>query len=106
MLHPVKGGTENAHGKTNILLQTYISNAPIKSFSLQSDSYYVAQNSARLFRGLLEIVQKKNWPTMTYRMINICKQVRTLAYVEDAREMSISGQGYESVRKTSGSLSS
>ena len=30
MLHPVKGGTENKHGKTNILLQSYISKAPIK----------------------------------------------------------------------------
>lgn len=76
MIHPVKGGTENAHGKTNILLQTYITGAPIKAFSLQSDSYYVAQNAARLFRGLFEIVQKKNWPTMTYRMLSICKQVR------------------------------
>ena len=47
MLHPVRGGTENPHGKVNILLQSYISKTPIKAFSLSSDSYYVAQNAAR-----------------------------------------------------------
>ena len=38
-----KGGVENAHGKVNILLQTYISRGFIDSFSLISDSAYVAQ---------------------------------------------------------------
>eukprot|EP00041_Stephanoeca_diplocostata_P037706 m.1438323 g.1438323 ORF g.1438323 m.1438323 type:complete len:1940 (+) comp25090_c1_seq3:91-5910(+) len=75
MLHPVKGGTENAHGKTNVLLQSYISKAHIRSFSLQSDSYYVAQNAARLLRGLFEIVLRKNWPSMTYRLLGLCKQL-------------------------------
>ena len=41
----VKGGTENVYGKVNILLQAYISQLRIESFSLLSDSLYVAQVS-------------------------------------------------------------
>lgn len=37
------GGAENSHGKINILLQTYISRGEMDSFSLISDSAYVAQ---------------------------------------------------------------
>ena len=38
-----KGGPENSHGKTNILLQTYISKGYIECFSLASDFSYIAQ---------------------------------------------------------------
>ena len=75
MLHPVRGGTENPHGKVNILLQSYISKTPIKAFSLSSDSYYVAQNAARLLRGLFEMVLKLNWPSMASKLLALCKQV-------------------------------
>jgi activating signal cointegrator complex subunit 3 len=40
---PVAGGSENTYGKVNILLQTYISKSQLESFSLVSDSAYVAQ---------------------------------------------------------------
>ena len=40
---PVKGGSENAYGKVNILLQVYISREAVESFSLTSDLAYVAQ---------------------------------------------------------------
>lgn len=75
MLHPVKGGVENSHGKTNILLQTYITGTPFGSFSLSSDSNYVAQNAARLLRGLFEVAVKMNWPSMTYKLLSLCKTV-------------------------------
>lgn len=42
---PVEGGVENSHGKVNILLQTYISQGMVDSFSLVSDLAYVAQVS-------------------------------------------------------------
>ena len=42
---PVEGGVENSHGKVNILLQTYISQGTVESFSLVSDLAYVAQVS-------------------------------------------------------------
>ena len=40
---PASGGVENAHGKVNVLLQTYISRGFVDSFSLVSDLAYVAQ---------------------------------------------------------------
>ena len=39
----VKGGAENAYGKVNILLQSYISKEIIEVFSLVSDMAYAAQ---------------------------------------------------------------
>ena len=39
----VKGGAENAYGKVNILLQSYISKEIIEVFSLVSDMAYTAQ---------------------------------------------------------------
>ena len=39
------GGSENIHGKVNILLQTYLSRGRVKSFSLISDIAYIAQVS-------------------------------------------------------------
>jgi activating signal cointegrator complex subunit 3 len=47
---PIKGGKENKHGKVNILLQSYLSHAIIDSFSLVSDSAYIAQNAPRILR--------------------------------------------------------
>jgi len=41
----VWGGAENIHGKVSILIQTYISRAFVKSFSLMSDMQFVTQVS-------------------------------------------------------------
>lgn len=38
-----QGGTENVHGKVNILIQTYLSKGRIGSFSLVSDQAYITQ---------------------------------------------------------------
>lgn len=40
---PVKGGSENLHGKVNILLQTFLSHGRVNSFSLMSDQAYITQ---------------------------------------------------------------
>ena len=42
---PVAGGSENNYGKTNILLQAYVTRTSINNFSLISDSAYIAQVS-------------------------------------------------------------
>lgn len=39
----VAGGSENLHGKINILLQTYLSRGHLESFSLISDQSYIIQ---------------------------------------------------------------
>ncbi|XP_061631426.1 activating signal cointegrator 1 complex subunit 3 isoform X1 [Phyllopteryx taeniolatus] len=72
---PAAGGVENAYGKVNILLQTYISRGDVDSFSLISDLSYVAQNAARIVRALFEIALRKRWPTMTYRLLTLCKVI-------------------------------
>lgn len=71
----VKGGVENSYGKVNILLQTFISRGHVDSFSLVSDLGYVAQNAARLMRGLFEIALHRGWPTMAYRLLGLCKML-------------------------------
>ncbi|XP_076593233.1 activating signal cointegrator 1 complex subunit 3 isoform X1 [Chaetodon auriga] len=72
---PASGGVENSYGKINILLQTYISRGEVDSFSLISDLSYVAQNAARIVRALFEIALRKRWPTMTYRLLTLCKVI-------------------------------
>lgn len=39
----IKGGSENVHGKVNILLQTFLSRGQVESFSLMSDQSYIIQ---------------------------------------------------------------
>ena len=48
----VAGDVDSPQGKTNILLQAFVSQAHIKDSALISDSNYVAQNSARICRSL------------------------------------------------------
>jgi activating signal cointegrator complex subunit 3 len=46
----VKGGSENVHGKVNILLQTFLSRGQVNSFSLMSDQAYVTQVCSYFFK--------------------------------------------------------
>nr|XP_018906381.1 PREDICTED: activating signal cointegrator 1 complex subunit 3-like [Bemisia tabaci] len=41
--YPVSGGSENLHGKVNILLQTFLSRGRVNAFSLISDLAYITQ---------------------------------------------------------------
>jgi activating signal cointegrator complex subunit 3 len=70
---PVSGGSENIHGKVNILMQTYVSRGSVNSFSLISDQSFIAQNSSRIARALFEIVLRKNWPLMSGRVLRVSK---------------------------------
>ncbi|KAK3734227.1 hypothetical protein QZH41_012947, partial [Actinostola sp. cb2023] len=70
-----KGGVENSYGKVNILLQTYISRGHVESFSLVSDTAYVAQNGARLVRGLFEIALHNGFPALANRLLTLSKTI-------------------------------
>eukprot|EP00118_Oscarella_pearsei_P012973 m.99165 g.99165 ORF g.99165 m.99165 type:complete len:2211 (+) comp37045_c0_seq2:40-6672(+) len=72
---PVKGGTENSYGKVNILLQAFVCRAMVDTFSLVSDMAYVAQNGARIIRGLFEVALRRGWPIMAGRLLTLCKSV-------------------------------
>ncbi|KAI8894352.1 Sec63 Brl domain-containing protein [Globomyces pollinis-pini] len=71
----VKGGVDTNYGKANILLQAYISRAKIDDFALISDCGYVAQNSTRIMRALLEISINRNWGPTASEILILCKTI-------------------------------
>lgn len=70
---PVEG--ELQPRKVNILLQAFISQAHVEEFALVSDSMYVAQNAARIVRGLFEMVLKKGWSAAALRLLTLAKML-------------------------------
>ncbi|KAI9492472.1 Sec63 Brl domain-containing protein [Zychaea mexicana] len=71
----IRGGTDSTHGKVNILLQSFISNARIDDFALISDCAYVAQNAGRIARALFEIALNRNWGPTAYILLSINKAI-------------------------------
>ncbi|ABN64909.2 DNA-directed DNA polymerase [Scheffersomyces stipitis CBS 6054] len=71
----IAGDVESTQGKTNILLQAFVSQATIKDSALISDSNYVAQNSARICRALLLVGINRRWGTFMKIMLSICKSI-------------------------------
>lgn len=67
------GGVESYMGKTNVLLQSLISRARVSSFTLISDTNYVAQNASRVCRALFEICLKKNSARKAEKFLQLAK---------------------------------
>ena len=85
----VKGGTENVYGKVNILLQAYISQLPLNSFNLVSDTAYIAQvrmsfrgfpNFRRFFSffPLLKKLEPFNQPINNFILQNGSRIIRAM----------------------------
>lgn len=66
---------ESSSGKTNILLQAYISKASINDSALFSDTNYVAQNSIRICRALFLIGIHRRWGIFAKVMLALCKSI-------------------------------
>nr|XP_054753859.1 activating signal cointegrator 1 complex subunit 3-like [Lytechinus pictus] len=64
---------KDSSGKVNVLLQTYISGGILNSFSLVSDTNYVAQNSARIMRALFEIALHEGRPQLASNVLTLTK---------------------------------
>ena len=71
----VKGPAEETAGKVSILLQNYIDQSRIKSFTLVSDTNYVAQNAGRISRALFEICLKRGWSSMAHMFLSLSKSI-------------------------------
>jgi replicative superfamily II helicase len=71
----IKNKTDTSDRKTNILLQSYISNLPIDNFAIISDSLYVAQNSSRILRALFEVALSRNWGPTCAVILSLSKSV-------------------------------
>uniref|UniRef100_A0A5S6QU49 Activating signal cointegrator 1 complex subunit 3 n=1 Tax=Trichuris muris TaxID=70415 RepID=A0A5S6QU49_TRIMR len=71
----VPGGCENSYGKVNILLQAYVGRSNLNTFSLISDSAFVAQNGSRILRAMFDISLRRNWPVLATALLRLCKSV-------------------------------
>jgi activating signal cointegrator complex subunit 3 len=69
------GDVANTHGKVNVLLQAYISNVQLRSFTLISDTAYITQSAGRLSRALFEMSLKRGWLRMAERFLTLSKAV-------------------------------
>jgi antiviral helicase SLH1 len=71
----IKGTIDQAHTKTNILLQSYISRARLDDFVLVSDSAYVSQNATRICRALFMIALNRRWGYQCLVLLSLCKSI-------------------------------
>lgn len=71
----IAGTTDTAAGKTNILLQSFISKASIQDSALVSDAAYVAQNATRISRALFLMALNRRWGRLAGMLLSICKSI-------------------------------
>ncbi|TPX31933.1 hypothetical protein SmJEL517_g04845 [Synchytrium microbalum] len=71
----VKGSVDTNYGKSNILLQAYVSKLTIEEFALVSDTAYVAQNAARILRACFEIALNRSWGPTAAVILSLSKSV-------------------------------
>ncbi|KAL7520340.1 hypothetical protein ACHAWX_005064 [Stephanocyclus meneghinianus] len=74
---PVKiiAPVEDFSGKANVLLQAYISRARITSFTLISDTNYIASNASRVARALFEMCLKSGRASAALKFIRLAKSI-------------------------------
>jgi len=71
----IKGGVGTPHGKTNVLLQAYISRARLEDFTLISDTNYISQNAARIARALFMIALNRRWGYQCQVLLSLCQSI-------------------------------
>ncbi len=71
----VEGGIDQPQSKTNILLQSYISRARVEDFALSSDTYYIAQQAARVCRALFKIALNRRWGYQCLVIMSLSKSI-------------------------------
>jgi len=71
----VGGGIDSPQTKTNILLQAYISRARVEDFALSSDTFYIAQQAARVCRALFKIALNRRWGHQCLVIMSLSKSI-------------------------------
>jgi activating signal cointegrator complex subunit 3 len=70
-----KVSSDEISNKVSILLESYLEHRAVRSFTLQSDTNYIATNSSRICRALFEICLRRGWSTLTYRYLTFAKAI-------------------------------
>jgi activating signal cointegrator complex subunit 3 len=71
----IKAPVEDTAGKVNVLLQNFMQQSNIKSFTLQSDTNFIAQNASRIARALFEISLKRGWSSLALYYLTLCRSI-------------------------------
>ncbi|PLW27351.1 hypothetical protein PCANC_22703 [Puccinia coronata f. sp. avenae] len=102
----VKGGPTATAGKVSILLQAHVSRAFIEDFALVSDTAYVAQNSARIVRALVEISVWKKFPETSSVLIEMskCIEKRMWPFIHPLFQNGLSDQLIRDLDERAGDL--
>ncbi|KAH9455795.1 hypothetical protein Pst134EB_012031 [Puccinia striiformis f. sp. tritici] len=102
----VKGGPTATAGKVSILLQAHVSRAYVEDFALVSDTAYVAQNSARIVRALVEISIWKKFAETSKVLIEIskCIEKRMWPFVHPLSQNGLSDQVVHDLDERAGDL--
>lgn len=66
---------EEFSGKCNVLLQSYISKARVSSFTLISDTNYIASNAGRVARALFEMCLKGGNAPAALKFLRLAKSI-------------------------------
>jgi activating signal cointegrator complex subunit 3 len=66
---------EEFSGKCNVLLQAYVSKARVNSFTLISDTNYIASNASRVARALFEMCIKNGSAGAALKFIRLAKSI-------------------------------
>lgn len=71
----VKTPVDDFAGKSCVLMQTYITKGRVNSFTLISDTNYIASNAGRVARALFEMCLKKGNAGAALKLMRIAKSV-------------------------------
>ena len=66
---------EEFSGKSNVLLQAYVSKARVSSFTLISDTNYIASNAGRVARALFEMCLKSGNASAALKFLRLAKSI-------------------------------
>ena len=71
----VKAPVEEFSGKCCVLMQAYVSRSKLNSFTLISDTNYIASNAGRVSRALFEMCLKRGLAGAAVKLLRIAKSI-------------------------------